>query len=284
MATYRPRTNGATQPDGEGAASDQIAAPSESAAVAAAPEPSESASPFTGSEGSPTPASKKKHGRRLTTEEIEAIWQDWKDGERNITDLARKHDVSWGTIKQCVHFGHPSRGVRSFQDRYALELGDSRVSKKEIAEKAAEYIAKVVVDEWERVISEDRHLVGGMKIVLAQLLDKLKAAIHTFSFTRTIRVKDQSGAWTSIVVPLEGNEIVQAARALARAVREVVHTEAMLFNKPDIGEADKTNQPGWLDNLTDEQLDHILKTGQIPPGVPDEAIFGRGRIKAANRN
>lgn len=245
-----------------------------------AEEPAESASPFTDSAGSVSERPRKKAGIRITEEEAEAVYKDWRAGERNLNLLARKHHMTWQTINRLIHFGKPSKGMRSFKDRYALEFGKSRDHAiYGVNEKTAEYIAQAIVGEWERVTNEDRHLVGGMKRVLAHIIDKLKIAIQSLSFTRTIRTKDKAGNPITIQVPLEGNELVLAARAAARAVREIVHTEEILFKVPT-GESDPAKeQQTWLDNLTDEQLQHIADTGNIPPGVTDEMIFGRRKAK-----
>jgi hypothetical protein len=60
---------------------------------------------------------------------------------------------------------------------------------------------------------------------------------------------------------------------VAQALRDVGQFESFwLGGKPE--ESASTGK-GWA-KLTPEQLDYIATTGQLPPGVSDDALFGVG--------
>ena len=217
---------------------------------------------------------------RMTQQRADEIYKDWQAGERRIDRLARAHGLSWQTIDHLAHYGYPKRGIQSLELRYAREALVS-VKQGDVAPATAEKMLNLAIGEWEKAKADDAVLLGGTKAILSHVIKALKTVIPNMSFTKTHRYKDKSGTWVSEKVPLDATELVYAIREVCRALREIIAAECTLFGKP-LDREGKGEKTDWTETLSDEQLDEMIKTGNIPPEVPDELIFGGRQLKSAD--
>lgn len=216
---------------------------------------------------------KAKNGRRVTRELYDAMWESWRDGDRKISTLARVFAVSVQTADRIVKRGLPVHGWPSLLDR-AKAWDAARLQADSLAAAAA---FQDVRSAWDVAKSDNLKLAQFSKGALAQAMKKAMEAVASMKFVKYRRVLDQTktpAVWATIETPMNGLEISEALRTIAGAIKEIGQFEAYwLGGQPQADGTVANPFQGW-NKLTAEQINYIASTGQLPPGVTDDMLWG----------
>lgn len=216
---------------------------------------------------------KAKNGRRVTRELYDAMWESWRDGDRKVSTLARVFSVSIQTSDRIVKRGLPAHGWPSLLDR-AKAWDAARLQADSLAAAAA---FQDVRSAWDIAKSDNLKLAQFSKGALAQAMKKAMEAVASMKFVKYRRFLDRSltpAVWTTVETPMNGLEISEALRTIANAIKEIGAFEAYWLGGQPTPDGGITNPfQGW-NKLTPDQINYIAATGQLPPGVTDDMLWG----------
>jgi hypothetical protein len=213
----------------------------------------------------------KRCGRRMTSALYEALWEAYKQGTRAHRTLAQRFDISHITVGRAINKGWPDYGWVALKDRM-LALEQAKIDREA---QEARQVTEAQRNEWQKAKVDSLKISQGVRIAVARMLKGLVEAAEHAKFTRTKRIRQPDGTFAWSDVPMNAYEISECLRRIASSVREIgAHDVAWLFDEPARFAEVSDRYKGFL-QLTDEQMDHILKSGgQLPPGVTLEQLLG----------
>lgn len=214
-----------------------------------------------------------KHGRRLTRDLYDAMWEAWRDGDRRISTLAKIFGVSAQLADKVVKKGHIPTGWPSLNDR--AKVWDAAKLQSDSLAAAAAF--QEVRSAWDTTKAENIKLANFLKGTLAHAITKAREAVSTMKFVKYRRMLNRSvspAVWETVETPMNGLEISEALRTLAAAVKDIGSFEAFWLGGKPLGDGEVANPFAGWSRLNPEQIEYIANTGQLPPGVTDEMLWG----------
>jgi len=214
---------------------------------------------------------KKRNGRRMTHALYEAMWEAYKQGDRKHRSLMKRFDISQVTVSRAINKGWPDYGWIPYKDRM-LALEQAKIDREA---KDAREVSESQKNEWQKAKADSLKISQGVRIAVARLLRGLVDAAERATFTRTKRIRQPDGTFTVQEAPMNAYEVSECLRRIASSVREIgAHDIGWLMDEPARFAEVSDRYKGFL-QLTEEQMDHIVKTGgQLPPGVTLEQLLG----------
>lgn len=194
--------------------------------------------------------------RHRTYEEWNAVFQRWKEGERNQKELARLFRVDADTIGRWVHKGVPGSGYPSFHDRLRNESDIVREAKA----KAAARMTDELLDERGKVRRGNLEVLMDLRRVVGATLAKAVEKFNSITWT-----KREIEHGKLIERPLNAHEYASILRQLSGAMALVGKMESFF-----VGDVmDDEDIPEEL-KFTPEELKFIQTPGnedKLPPGM-----------------
>lgn len=221
-----------------------------------------------------------KHGKRLSFELYEAMWQAYRDGRRSKSSLQRQFNVGYETASRVVDLGYPDRGWLALKDR-AAQWDEAKII---ASQQASVEQAKQALSDYQQARTDNLNLIKASKAAIAKLVRKALNSVESASFTKVRRRKNKNGDYVDVDMPPSAFEMADALRTIAQAVKDLGAHESFWLGGPT--ERSEVNvsgvQQGWL-SLSEEQLEYIVNSGgELPPGVSEEQLFGKVDPKTAN--
>lgn len=218
-----------------------------------------------------------KHGKRMSMQRYEAMWEAWRDGSRSKGELARMFDTSSDTIHRVVEVGYPVQGWPSLRDRSTLyDAQRFNAEAKAQSERALEEH-----DEWTKARKQNLQIVAASKAVFGQLVKKAVEASTKASFTKYRKVRDKAGVVHEVEVPPSAFEMADCIKTLAQGVKELGQHESFWLGGPT-ERHEVTGPMRKLLEMTPEQVDALAQTGVLPEGLTDADLFGNLEAIAKN--
>jgi len=224
--------------------------------------------------GGPVSSNLKVHGRRVSQEIYESMWEAWKRGDRIKSHLQETFGLTSQTVSRIVDKGYPERGWLSLRERWRhYENEQMRGQQKAIAEKAMESL-----DAWEAAKQQNLRLLRAGKAGVAKMVQGWFESMGKIRWVKERRYKDHTGAWQTTEVALTASEVARIGLMLSQTTENFLKQESLWLGGPTEAVNVNSGTPGWF-SLSPEQLDQILESGQLPPGVTDEMLFGAANVK-----
>lgn len=213
----------------------------------------------------------KKHGKRMSPALYESLWEAWRDGQRNKSELCRMFQLSWDTLDRVVNGGYP--GMPALKERLIIYEAD----KTRLAQEADIAAMTLANQEYVKARKINLEMINGVKASLVHLVRKAVPAAQVALFSRVKRMRSKDGTtWVDVDVPANAFEVADALKTITGALRELGVHESLWMGGPTERTAEGEGTAKPLTSLTDEQLDYVLQNGgALPPGVTDEMLFGR---------
>lgn len=210
-----------------------------------------------------------KHGRRISHELYEGIWEAYRDGIRGKNKLSKMFQLSWDTISRVIEDGYPAANWPALKDRlvswdHAQYLAEQ---KRNVEMKALEN------DEWAKARKDNLLLAQVSKAAIATLCQKAVGAAKNAVFEKQKKILDKNGNVITTTLPANGFDVATALRTMAHAIEAIGKHESFWLGGP----TDRTEIISSADKvlgLTAEQTKYIIEhNGALPPGMSDEEIF-----------
>lgn len=217
--------------------------------------------------GALPPSKRKFHGNRVTQQLYDAMWKAYDGGMTVKRDLAKLFGLSDQTIRRVVDEGYPSRGMVALKQRAKEKLHTEVQAEQIVRAKAALDVA----DEWQQAREHNLNLIRAAKGGVAKMVQAWFQQMDNVRWVRERRYKDAKGNYQTIEVGLTAADAARIGLQIAQAGDIFLKMEALQMGKPT--ENLNVTAPGWL-TMSDDQVAHIISTGQLPPGVTDEQLFG----------
>jgi hypothetical protein len=218
-------------------------------------------------------APKAKNGRRITRELYDAMWEAWRDGDRKVSTLTKIFGLNPATSHRIVKLGLPTLGWPSLNER-SKSWDGAKLQADSLAAAAA---FQEVRSQWDISKSDNLKLAAFSKNSIAKAMQKCADAVGSMKFVKYRRVLDRNvtpHVWTTIETPMNGLEISEALKTLATAIKEIGLFEAFWLGGQPNQDGQPTNPFAGWNKLTPDQINYIATTGQLPPGVTDEMLWG----------
>lgn len=210
-----------------------------------------------------------KQGRRITLPAYEAMWALYRDGIRNIAEIARRVNYHRSTVQHTIDLGYPQLQLKPLKLRLIEFEGDIKQRKDKIAvENAFNVVAAV-----QKMRQESMQLSSATRGGLARLLKKLLEQVETATFEKVRRVKDDEGNWITVRLPANAHEMAETLEKMATSLQILCEHDMKWIDDDDlrkqiIGVVRKVG------TITEDQLNYIVEHGgDLPPGMSPEQFF-----------
>lgn len=217
------------------------------------------------------------YAKRISYAVYSAMWEAYRDGIRAKAELARRFGFGWPTIQRIVDKGLPRAGWPPLKERLkAWELEQERISRDKALQRDREE-----QERFQKLRNDHLNLSSGAKLILGQLIRNVGSVAARSTFTRRRRATGPDGKvfWEEYV---SASEVVDALRTIAGTLKDIGSNDALWIGTPEerkelmremlkIGSG---GQKGWL-QMDDDQIEHVVRTGQLPPGWSDDDLFGK---------
>jgi len=216
------------------------------------------------------PVGKSCKGRRLSHQEWEAIYADWKAGERNQTALARKHRCTVDTVHKYVEKGLPVNGWPSFRSRLQMENQTSADAR----ERVTAQITAQVMDEYTKVRQENLQVLRALRaactVQVQKMIENLKATTWTRMVTFYKIGKEEQQIRETVERPLDSYEMASVARAISTALSMAGKMESFWLGGP----TERVENIPESEKLSEAEIDYVNEhEGAMPPGMTPETFL-----------
>jgi hypothetical protein len=215
----------------------------------------------------------------ISAAKYEAAWLLYRDGARTVKMLQAVAHMSHRVAKAAIHTGFPHLGYPSLTSR--AELWDKAKNaerakvgaQREHEELKAQVVAEI--ENWKAFKQSAMRLVGGTAYVLDRILSLLKEVVGLMdarAFTRTRLVK-RLNEKTGLVVEVheryvDAQLVMQFMRAFVSMRAEEASAVSFVLGGPN-ARIDNTGTAAPTRELTEEEVQGIIATGDLPAGVDD---------------
>lgn len=228
---------------------------------------------------------KAKPGTLITAQTYEAMWEVYRDGQRTKGELERRFNISRPTAYKAIEKGWPERGFLSLKQR----AREHDMQRTEAERQAALDKHKEATDAWYRAGKQFNRVADNAVtfcILALQQISQLATVrtpngVQLKPLTKWVRRKDvqvdnegkRTVRYYDEEVPLTTSEAVKLEASVLKAAGMASAFKRVWPTTTDEQKAEQ-GPPTGLAALTVEQIDHIIKTGQLPPGVTAEDVWG----------
>lgn len=234
------------------------------------------------------PEPKRKRPNDLVSAELyERMWEVYRKGQRTSAEIVRECLVSEPTARRAINAGWPDRGFAPLKqraredDKMRAELERQRLldQHKEATDawyKAGKQFNRVADNAVAFAIMAMQQIVNLVVVKLPNGQQQMRpltkwvrrrAVELDAEGKRTVRYYDEE-------VPLTTAEAVKLESAILKAAGMASVFKRLWPTKTDDQRAQQAGPPQGIAALSMEQMQHILDTGQLPPGVSAEDLFG----------
>ena len=228
-----------------------------------------------------------KPGALISAALYEAMWETYRDGLRTKAELVQRYGISMPTARKAIEKGWPDRGFKALKTR-ALDHDEQRAAAER---QAATDAFRERTDAWYRAGKQFNRVadsavtfciaalqqIGNLALVrdadgrasLRRLTKWVKRRTVDVAAdgTRTVRYFDEE-------VPLTVQEAVKLQAEVMKGAALASAFKKLWPQTSDEQRAAEGAPPEGLAALTTEQLNQFAETGQLPPGMTPEDVFG----------
>ncbi len=221
----------------------------------------------------PPPAGQGTKQRRITHEEWERMYQAWKAGQRNQTELARQFRVSADTINKYVHKGLAVNAWPPWTARLHME----QATHEEMRRRATEQAIAQALDEYGEVRRDNLKVLKAVAAVCSVQVGKAIENLKNVAWTRTaIRYWHDADTGAakreSYERPLDAAETAAVIRAIATALAMTGKMQSFWLGGP----TERIEDIPAEEKFTPQDADYILEhDGELPPGMTIERLIGK---------
>lgn len=232
----------------------------------------------------PTPFLEDRFGITATT--YEAMWEAYRDGSRTATELVTRFGIHPRTAYKAIETGWPSRGFRALKER----VQEHDKMRAEAERQAAQDKFKEATDAWYRAGKQfNRVADNAVSFAIAALQQVNNLAMERTQdgklqlrrLTKWVRrraVEERDGQrnvrYYDEEVPLPIPDAIKLQKAILQAAQHA-SVFKRLWPLTSDEERAKDGAPMGLASMDEAQLEHFLKTGQLPEGVDPEEVYGK---------
>jgi hypothetical protein len=214
----------------------------------------------------------------------EAMWDTYRDGTRSSRELVRRHGITQRTAMRAISAGWPTRGFAPLRDR-AREHDHQKV---EMERKAAHDAFKEKTDAWYRAGKQYNRIADNAAAFITATLQAISnlamvraedGRVQLRPLTKWVRKRDVQVVDGKRVIRTYDEEvpltIAEGVKLQAQVLKGAAMASAFKRLWPLTTDEERAkDEPEGLAALSVEQLQHIVETGQLPPGVSSEDVFG----------
>ncbi len=222
----------------------------------------------------------------ITAQVYEAMWEVYKNGNRTQGELAHRFGIHIRTAKRAIHRGWAARGFMALKER-AQEHDRLKI---EAERQAALDAFKERTDAWYKAGKQFNRVADQVVvfcIAATQQISNLtivrsadgKVALRPLTKWVKKRSTETDAQGNRVVrmydeeVPLTVQEGVKLQQSVLRAAGMASAFKRLWPQQTDEERA-ANGPPTGLAALTEDQLRHITETGELPPGISAEDVFG----------
>lgn len=232
------------------------------------------------------PKPKKRPNEPVSAELYERMWEVYKKGQRTSAEIMRECLVSEPTARRAINSGWEDRGFAPLKqrarehDKMQAEVERQRLmdQHKEATDawyKAGKQFNRVADNAVAFSIMAMQQIVN---LVVVRTPNGQQMRPLTKWVRRRVAEQGEDGRvrhrYYDEEVPLTTAEAVKLEAAVLKAAAMASAFKRMWPTQTDDQRAQQAGPPSGLAALTMEQMQHILDTGQLPPGVTAEDVFG----------
>lgn len=214
------------------------------------------------------------------------MWEIYRDGSRSVNELVRRVGINKQTARRAIEQGWPKRNFAPLRQR----AREHDQQKTEAERQAALDKHKEATDAWYRAGKQFNRVADNAVtfcILAMQQVSQLAVGRDAQGnprlrpLTKWVRRRgvevDEQGKRTvryyDEEVPLTTSEAVKLETTVLKAAALAGAFKRLWPVTTDEQKA-VTGPPQGISSLTLEEMDHVLNTGQLPPGKTSEDVFG----------
>lgn len=234
--------------------------------------------------GSRPPRPSRAPGDIITAQTYEAMWEVYRDGQRTKRELQRVFNVSEPTARRAIEHGWPDRGFQALRTR----AREHDMQRAEAERQAALDKHKEATDAWYRAGKQFNRVADNAVTFCILAMQQISQLVvqqgpngpQLRRLTKWVRRREVVMEGERRVTRYYDEEVPLTTAEAVKLEASVLKSAAMAsaFKKlwPVTTDEEKaiSGPPQGLAALTLEEMDHIIETGQLPPGKTAEDVFG----------